>query len=109
MKSDMNAVLKKLKELKMKMAALENMEGDEHEGVDLEEGEAPQSSAIAALEKKDDVDALDNGVDSDVSSDISDDDMMELMGKKKKVAPKSGMKIAIAMKASKPKAMGKYK
>jgi len=42
---------------------------------------------------------------------ISDEEMMEMMGKKKKMPAKPGMKIAIAMKAQSPKKamMGKYK
>lgn len=109
---DMSAFLAKLKELKMKMAELENMEeqlpDDQQSAADKAEGPEMES-----LEEKIGVDKPEpvSGVsEEDGEGKLSDDELMDMMGKKKKPMPKAGMKIAIAV--GKPKGMsmfGKHK
>lgn len=97
---NMEAFMSKLKELKMKMAELESMEESEgcNEMAEVMGEEKPEMMA-SAPEKEESLDEK-----------LSDDDIMEAFGKKKKMPPKAGMKVA--MMISKPKmkpAMGKYK
>ncbi len=101
----MEALMAKLKELKLKMAELENAE---------ESGESPkeelaesESTAVEKLEEK--VESADLSKDP-AEPEMSDEDLMSAFGKKKKEAPKPGMKIAIAVGKSKGKPLfGKHK
>ncbi len=93
----MQAFMEKLKELKLKMAELENMEQSEGSG---EHSSAVQeeSPAVEKLEDK-----VDNLVPNDeAESEMDDDSLMEAFGKKKAMK-KPGMKIAIAVGKSKGK------
>lgn len=84
----------KLKELKQKMAELENLEQQESGGeVDVEE--AP----VEGLEEK--VDQLEaapeSGEGEDKGGELDDDELLSMFGKVKK-APRPGMKVAVAVK-----------
>lgn len=109
MMADMSAFMSKLKELKMKMAELENME-EQLPGADQASADSAEGP-IEGLEEKLGIDKPeDSESPPDESGQIGDDDMMEMMGKKKKLPPKAGMKIAIAVGKSKGKPLfGKYK
>lgn len=105
----MQAFMSKLKELKMKMAELENMEealppGDEVKADAAEGAPMEDMEEKIGLDKPDEVDEVPPG------DQVDDEELMSMFGKKKKPVPKAGMKIAIAV--GKPKmspAMGKYK
>ena len=95
---NMAAFLGKLKELKVKMAELENMEEN-----------LPDSSPEIAEEEKleNKVDQLVTTEEAEKDPELGEEEVLSLFGKKKKEAPKAGMKVAFAQK---PKAkMGKYK
>jgi hypothetical protein len=103
---NMEALLAKLKELKIKMAELENAEGGMPSEAKEESSEA-ESPEVEKLEAK--VDVLDLGKE-EPKDEMSDEDLMSAFGKKKKEAPKPGMKLAIASGKSKGKPLfGKHK
>ena len=110
----MQAFMSKLKELKVKMAELENMEESmspaDEATADKAEGPIEGVEENLGLDKDAPGEETNEG-ESPSSDDgkLSDDDVLDLFGKKKKPAPKAGMKIAIAVGKSSPKAMGKYK
>lgn len=103
----MAAFMGKLKELKLKMAELENMEA----GSDAPAEEVESPAVESVEEKAVGGDEPGEETNSDPAAmkggELSDDEVLDLFGKKKKPAPKAGMKIAIAV--GKPAAKGKYK
>lgn len=103
----MQAFLGKLKELKLKMAELENMEDQLPQG-EQEKAESAEGDGMEGLEESMGIEKQDSPEDS--GEEMSDDDLMSAFGKKKKEPAKPGMKIAFAFGKSKGKMpMGKFK
>lgn len=93
------AFMSKLKELKLKMAELENMEDQLPEG-EQKLAEASESPEMQEMEESMGIEKHEEPAEG---SELSDDDLMEAFGKKKKMPAKPGMKIAIAVGKSKGK------
>lgn len=86
------AFLSKLKELKQKMAELENLEQQEGEG-EVDVLEKPEESIEDKVENLEASEAP----AGDDEGELGEEELLSMFGKVKK-APKPGMKVAVAVK-----------